>query len=160
LVCNSTAPVRPEKEVCKNRRAKFDYELTDKFQCGIELKGTEVKAVRAGEVTLQDAFCTVDNGEAFVRNMHIARHHSAHAYDQHEPTRARRLLLNKREILRLRGKQEQAGLSIVPVRLYFSGSWLKLEIALGRENKQHDKREAIKTRDIKKELNRITKLQY
>jgi len=151
---------RRTKEICRNRRAKFDYELLDKFQCGIELQGTEVKSVRAGKVSLQESFARVLDGQVWLIGANIAVHERANQYDQHDPERRRRLLLNKKEILKLRQRQDEQGLTLVPTRIYFSGSWLKVEIALARGKKLCDKRESIKERESKRDLGRLSKLRF
>lgn len=151
---------RPTKEVCRNRKAKFNFELLEKYECGIELQGTEVKSVRAGRVSLQEAFCRVLDGRVMLIGCNIAAHERANSYDNHDPLRKRQLLLHKKEILKLKQKQEEKGLTLVPLRMYFRGSWLKLEIALARGKNATDKRQTIKEREAKRDLQRITKLRF
>ncbi len=139
------------KVIITNRRARYEYELLDRAEAGIELKGSEVKSLRAGKVNLQEAFCAVDEAGMQLFNCHIAPYgHYAH----HEPTRPRRLLLHKREIEKFKKGTDQKGLTIVPLRLYFKAGWAKIEIALGRGKKLHDKRRDIADRESKRRLER------
>ena len=139
----------------KNRKASFEYEFLEKFTAGLVLKGTEIKSIREGRVNLQEAYCTFYGEELWVQNMHISAYEQANIFN-HEPLRQRKLLLNKRELAKLKTKIEEKGLTIVPIRLFLSGrGFAKLEIALARGKKLHDKRESIKERDMKRELSKI-----
>jgi SsrA-binding protein len=139
----------------KNRQAGFEYELLDKYVAGIVLTGTEIKSIREGKVNLQDGYCYVNNGEVFVKGINITPYAQGTHYN-HEATRERKLLLKKSEIRKLDGKVEERGLTLVPVRLFVNDrGFAKLEIALARGKKMHDKRESIKERDAKRELDRM-----
>lgn len=138
----------------ENRRAKFDFQILDTLVAGLILKGTEIKSIREGKAALSDSFCYFRNNELYVRNMHIAEYSEA-SFANHEPTRERKLLLNKHEINKLVKKMKDQGLTIVPLRLFLSEKgYAKLEIALAKGKKQHDKREDIKKKDIEREMNR------
>ena len=139
----------------RNKKASFDYEFLEKHVAGLELKGTEIKSIREGKVNLQDGYCYFSRGEAFAKGINISPYAQGTHYN-HEPMRERRLLLKKSEIKKLESKVEEKGLTLVPVRLFINDRGLaKLEIALARGKKTHDKRESIKERDIKRELSRI-----
>ena len=144
------------KTVITNRRARYEYELLDTVEAGIELQGTEVKSLRAGKVNLQESFCAIDGDGIQLFNCHIAPYEHG-GYANHNPTRPRRLLLHKSEIEKLRKGIEQKGLTIVPLRIYFKNGWAKVEIALARGKKLHDKRHDIAERDSKRRLDRIMK---
>ena len=139
----------------KNRKASFEYEFLEKYVAGMVLRGTEIKSIREGRVNLQEAYCTFYGEELWVQNMHISAYEEGNILN-HEPLRRRKLLLNKRELRKLQVKLEEKGLTIVPIRLFVSDrGFAKLEIALAKGKKLHDKRESIKEKDIKRELNRI-----
>lgn len=123
---------RKIRHVCDNKRANFEFELLERLECGVELQGTEVKSVIQGQVSLLDSFCRVQSGEFFLLNANIARWQQANAYDQHEEKRKRKLLVSKKELLKLRARQEEGGLTIVPTKMYFRGPYLKLEVAVAR----------------------------
>ncbi len=139
----------------KNRKASFEYELIEKFEAGMVLKGTEIKSIREGKASVQEAYCFLRDQAAYVKGMNIAPYSNA-SFESHEMTRERKLLLKKREIEKLRAKTEEKGLTIVPVRLYInSRGFAKLEIALARGKKIYDKRDDIKQKDQKRELERM-----
>ncbi|MEZ4974316.1 MAG: SsrA-binding protein SmpB [Cyclobacteriaceae bacterium] len=139
----------------KNRQATFQYELLDKFVAGMVLKGTEIKSIREGKVNLQDGHCYFNNGELFVKGINITPYDQGTHYN-HEAARERKLLLKRTELRRLETKSEEKGLTMVPLRLFINDrGYAKLEIALARGKKVHDKRQTIKERDVKRELNRI-----
>ena len=139
----------------RNRRAGFEYELLDKYVAGIQLKGTEIKSIREGKVNLQDGYCYFSGGEAFVKGVSISVYEQGTHYN-HEPDRERKLLLKKSEISKLSSRVEEKGLSLIPLRLFINDrGYAKIEIALGRGKKLHDKRNSIKEKDIKRELSRI-----
>jgi SsrA-binding protein len=141
--------------VAENRRARYDYFVEDRFEAGIELKGTEVKALRAGEGSIAESYATMDGEEIVLINSHIPEYKSG-GYVNHEPRRKRRLLLRKREIDKLNGAITRQGLTLVPLSIYFnSAGRAKLELALARGKKVHDKRETIKERDWKREQGRL-----
>ncbi len=137
----------------RNRRASHDYELLERFEAGLELTGSEVKSLRQGGGSIAEAYVRVHDGQAFVEGMNIPIYQEA-SYNNHEPTRRRRLLLNKREIAELTKGLERKGLTVVPISLYFKGGWAKLEVALARGRKQHDKRREDARKDAKLEMDR------
>jgi SsrA-binding protein len=146
---------RPKKDTIKvvseNKKARFDYMIEDTFEAGMELVGSEVKAVRAGDVNLKDSYVVFVKGEAFLQNAHISVYRAS-SYNNHIPERKRRLLLNKNELKRIETAIEEKGLSCIPLKVYFKGGWAKVEIAIARGKKSHDKRESIKGRDADREL--------
>jgi SsrA-binding protein len=137
-----------------NRRASFEYQFLVKYTAGIMLKGTEIKSIREGNVNMSDAFCTFHNDGLYLHQMHIAKFTEG-TYNNHEPTRERKLLLNKRELNQLEKKSQEQGLTIIPIRVFISErGFAKVEIALARGKKLYDKREDIKAKDQKRELDR------
>ncbi|HCW08052.1 MAG TPA: SsrA-binding protein [Cytophagales bacterium] len=139
----------------RNKQAHFNYELLDKYIAGLSLRGTEIKSIREGKVNLQDGYCYFNNGEAFVKGITITAYAQGTHYN-HEAARERKLLLKKAELKKLEASVEEKGLTLVPTRLFINERGLaKLEIAIGRGKKTHDKRESIKERDIKRELSRV-----
>lgn len=139
----------------KNRQASFQYELIDTYVAGMVLKGTEIKSIKEGKANLQDGHCYFNNGELFVKGISITPYDQGTHYN-HEAARERKLLLKKTELSRLEHKSEEKGLTIVPLRLFINArGYAKLEIALARGKKMHDKRDSIKERDVKRELSRI-----
>ncbi len=140
--------------VVHNRKAKFEYELLEQFEAGLSLTGTEVKSLRHGKASLQEAYVTVEKDQAFIINMNIAEYEQG-SYNNHVPTRKRKLLLKKREIEKLRKAIEQQGNTIIPIKLFFNDKNIaKLIISLARGKKVHDKRDSIKERDTKREMDR------
>ena len=136
----------------KNKRAKFEYEFIETFVAGIVLKGTEIKSIREGKINLQDGYCHFEGGELFVKNIHISPYEQG-TYLNHEPTRERKLLLNKRELVKLKKKSEEKGLTIVPFRIFTTDrGFAKMEIALAKGKKIHDKRHSLKDKDLKREI--------
>ncbi len=141
----------------KNKRASFEYFLLEVFTAGIVLTGTEIKSIRAGKANLADAFCVFQNNELFVRDMHIAEY-SHGTYNNHEPKRDRKLLLNARELKKLRTKFNEKGLAIIAVTLFINDKGLaKLDIALAKGKHFYDKRESLKNKDMKREIDRYAK---
>jgi SsrA-binding protein len=139
----------------KNRKAGFEYQFLDKYIAGITLKGTEIKSIRQGKASLQQAYCFVHKGEIFVKDMHISPYEQASHFN-HEPTRQRKLLLSKKEIGKIDSKLKEKGLTLIPTRLFINDrGWAKLEIALAKGKKLHDKRQDIKDKDLKREMSRI-----
>lgn len=139
----------------RNRQAGFEYELLDKYVAGIVLTGTEIKSIREGKANLQDGYCYFNNGELFVKGVNITPYAQGTHYN-HEATRERKLLLKKSEIKKLEGKIEEKGLTLVPLRLFINDrGFAKLEIAIGRGKKLHDKRSTMRERDAKRELDRM-----
>ena len=140
-------------DVATNRQASFRYNLLERWECGMELQGSEVKSLRAGTVQLKDAYAAVQDGEVWLHNMHIAPYAPA-SRENHEPDRARKLLLHRREIERLIGSTAERGLTLVPTRVYFAGRNAKVEIALGRGKDMFDRRRDLKERDARREIDR------
>ncbi len=140
----------------RNKRARFDYEIIDKYIAGIQLVGTEIKAIREGKASLADSFCEFnDRGELFVVNMYINEYSHGTHYN-HLPKRERKLLLNKKELKKLRREVERNGMTIVPLRMFITDKgWAKLEIGLARGRKNYDKRHLLKERDIKRQLDQV-----
>ncbi|WP_296705214.1 SsrA-binding protein SmpB [Algoriphagus sp.] len=139
----------------KNKKASFQFEFIEKFVCGMVLKGTEIKSIREGKVSLTEAFCIFLKGELYVRQMHIAPYSMAASYN-HVAVRDRKLLLSKKELDKLETKSEEKGLTIIPVRIFINDRGLaKMEIALGRGKKLHDKRHDLKEKDAKREIQRM-----
>lgn len=139
----------------RNRQAGFEYELLDKYTAGMVLMGTEIKSIREGKVNLQDGYCYINNGEFFVKGINITPYAEGTHYN-HEATRERKLLLKRSEIKKLESKVEEKGYTLVPTRLFINEKGLaKLEIAVARGKKLHDKRDSIKERDAKRELDRL-----
>lgn len=141
----------------RNKRASFDFEFIEKFVAGIQLYGTEIKSIRAGKASLVDSFCFFVRGELWVKGMHISEYKFGTFYN-HEEKRERKLLLNRKELDKLDRKTKESGLTIVPVRLFINDKGLaKLEIALARGKKSYDKRESLKQKDAKREIDRMMK---
>jgi len=141
------------KTVATNRKARFEYQLLETFEAGLVLKGTEIKSVRMGQISLQEAYVRTDGKEAWLVGAHIAPYEHASAF-QHDPDREKKLLLNKREIRELYDALRIKGLTIIPVRVYLKGGRAKVEIAIAKGKKKYDKREAIKKRDFEREVSR------
>jgi SsrA-binding protein len=144
------------KIVTENRKAWHDYHIMDRYEAGLELRGSEVKALRLGQCQLKDSYVDFHNGELFVLNVHISEYKSS-SYNNHTPERRRKLLLNRNEIDKLYGQIREKGFTCIPLKVYFKEGWAKIEIALAKGKKDFDKREAIKTRDVKKELAQRTR---
>ena len=144
------------KTIAENRKAFHDYFVEESFEAGIELCGTEVKALRQGGVNLKDAWCSIVEGEMFVNGMHISPYDKGNIFNR-DPLRVRRLLLHKREIMRLLGITKQQGYALIPLSLYFKGSRVKLQLGLCRGKKLYDKREDAARRDMKREAQRSLK---
>lgn len=139
----------------KNRRAGFEYEFLDKYTAGIQLMGTEIKSIRESKVDFADAYCYFRRHELYVKQLHISQYAQGTHYN-HETTRERKLLLNKREIKKLEEKSKEKGLSIVPTRIFINErGFAKIDIALARGKKLHDKRDSIKEKDVKRDLDRM-----
>ena len=147
---------KPGKQIASNRKAYHDYFVEDKYEAGIELFGTEVKSIRQGNVNLKDSFCIVKDGEMVVHGMHVSPYEKGNIFNR-DPLRPRRLLMHKREILRLYAKVKQDGYALVPLSLYFKGPRIKVEVGLCRGKKLYDKRDAAAARDAKREMDRARK---
>lgn len=145
------------KVVSDNRQARYLYEILETYEAGIELKGTEVKSIREGKANLRDGYALIRNSEAWLLNVHISPHDTTSQYFNHDPRRTRRLLMHKQEIRKLIGKVEQKGLTLVPLKMYLKNGWVKISIGLGRGKKLHDKREDVKRRDDKRQIERAMK---
>ena len=138
----------------KNKRARFEYQILDTFIAGIQLNGTEIKSIRLGKVTITESYCTFKEDELWIRGMHIAEYEFG-TYSNHEPKRERKLLLSRQELDKLQKKLKDQGLTIVPLRLFITEKgWAKLEIAIAKGKKLHDKRDSLKEKDIERDINR------
>ncbi|MGA7938091.1 MAG: SsrA-binding protein SmpB [Kovacikia sp.] len=147
------------KIISDNRQARYLYEILETYEAGIELKGTEVKSIRAGKVNLRDGFALIRDGEAMLLNVQISPHQTTNQMFNHDPRRTRKLLLHKDEIRKLRGKVEQQGLTLVPLKMYMKRGWVKIDIALVRGKKLHDKREDVRKREDQRNMQRALKNQ-
>ena len=147
------------KTIAENRKAFHDYFVEESYEAGIELCGTEVKALRAGGVNLKDAWCSVVEGELYVNGMHISPYDKGNIFNR-DPLRVRRLLMHKREIMRLLGIVKQDGYSLIPLSVYFKGSRVKVNVGLCKGKKLHDKRQAAAERDMKREIDRAMKERF
>ena len=144
------------KVVAKNSKAYHDYFIEEKYEAGIELAGTEVKSIRMGNVNLKDSFCIIKDGQLTVHGMHISPYEKGNIFNK-DPRRPRRLLMHKREIMRLFGRLKQDGLALIPLSIYFKGPRVKLELGLARGKKLYDKRESAVRRGAKREIDRTMK---
>ena len=147
------------KIISQNKKAFHDYFILETYEAGIELKGTEIKSMRKGSTNLKDAFIRIKNDEAYIENMHIAPYEQGNRFN-HEPLRTRKLLLHKKQIKKLQKEVKENGLTIVPTKLYFNTSKLKVEIALARGKKLYDKRQDPKAKDAKRDVERALKNAY
>lgn len=145
------------KQIAYNRYAGFEYFILEKYEAGIVLEGAEVKSLRAGNCNMKDSFCYLSGGELWVKNMHIPVYDKSGAFSTKNSKRDRKLLMHKREIAKLAGKINEKGFTVVPLSLYFSGSLIKMEIALCKGKQNYDKKRAIAERDIKRETEREIK---
>jgi SsrA-binding protein len=141
------------KVVASNRKARHDYAISDTYEAGMALTGTEVKSLRAGRASLTDAFAEETNGEIFLRGMHIPEYTQG-TWTNHEPRRVRKLLLNRDEIRRMQGKLRDDGVTLIPLSVYFNNGYAKVELGLAKGKKSYDKRQDLATRDAQKEINR------
>ena len=148
------------KILSDNRQARHQYEVLETFEAGIELKGTEVKSIRAGKANLRDGFAQVRDSEVWLHNVHISPHSTTIQQYNHDPRRTRKLLLHKGEIRKLIGKVEQKGLTLVPLKIYVVRGWIKVTLALAKGKKLHDKRESLKRKQEKREVERALKGGY
>jgi SsrA-binding protein len=141
----------------RNRSAYYEYQIDDKYDAGIVLTGTEVKALRSGKASFNDSYCIFQGDELYVRSLHISEYELG-TYNNHNPTRERKLLLNRKELRKIQGKIKEKGFTIIPLRIFFAESGkAKMQIGLARGKKLHDKRESIKQRDADRELRRMGK---
>ena len=144
------------KLIAQNKKANHDYFIEETFEAGIVLQGTEIKSIRAGKVNLRDSFATIKHGEVYINNMHISPYEQGNRYN-HEPTRARKLLLHRKEIDRLIGETQRAGYTLVPIKLYIKNGFAKVLIGLGKGKKKYDKREDLKQKQAKRDMERALK---
>ena len=140
----------------KNKKATFDYFIEEEIECGIVLKGTEIKSIRNGQANIKDCYAIIKNGEVFLLNMFISKYENGSIFN-HDERRTRKLLLNKREILKLRDKVEISGYTLVPIKLYFKGNKAKILLGVAKGKKNYDKRESIKEKDIKRDIEKALK---
>ena len=140
----------------KNKKATFDYFIEEELECGIVLKGTEIKSIRNGQANIKDCYAIIKNNEVFLLNMYIAKYNDASIFN-HDERRTRKLLLNKKEILKLRDKVEISGYTLVPLKLYFKGNKAKILLGIAKGKKNYDKRESIKEKDIKRDIEKALK---
>ncbi|MCC3351332.1 SsrA-binding protein SmpB [Ruminococcus albus 8] len=144
------------KQIADNRKARHDYFILETIECGIELVGTEVKSIRQGGVNLKDSWCSVDDGEMWIKGMHISPYDHGNIFNK-DPRRVRKLLLHKREIMRLFGQVQQEGLALIPLSLYFKGSRVKVALGLCKGKKLHDKRDDMAKKAANREIERTLK---
>lgn len=144
------------KLVANNKKAYHDYFIDEKYECGIELFGTEVKSIRMGKCSIKEAFVRVEKGEVYVHGMHVNPYEKGNIFNK-DPLRSRKLLMHRAEINKLEGKIREKGLTLVPLQVYFKGSLVKVEIGLARGKKLYDKRESAAARDAKREMDRALK---
>jgi len=148
-----TSDKNRDRDIAVNRKARHEYLIEETVEAGLALMGSEVKALREGKANLKDSYGRIENGEVWLWNAHISPYNPASQFG-HEPTRTRKMLLHRGEIERLNGKVKERGLTLVPLRLYFKNGRAKIELALARGKKQHDKREAIRDREQRREIDR------
>jgi len=144
------------KQVAQNRKAYHEYFILEKYEAGVELFGTEVKSIRLGNINLKDSYCMIKDGELFARGMHISPYEKGNIFNR-DPMRPKRLLMHKREIMRLYGRIKQDGLALIPLSVYFKDSRVKLELGLAKGKKLHDKREAAAEKSSAREMDRHMK---
>ncbi|MFC4404894.1 SsrA-binding protein SmpB [Gracilibacillus xinjiangensis] len=144
------------KVIAQNRKANHDYFIEETYEAGLVLQGTEIKSIRKGQVNLKDSFATIRNGEVYLNNMHISPYEQGNRYN-HEPTRARKLLLHRKQIDQLIGETKQAGYSLVPLKVYIKNGFAKILIGLGKGKKKYDKREDLKQKQAKRDMDRAIK---
>ena len=154
-----TADKTGTKRIAVNRKARHEYFVLETFEAGIELVGTEVKSLRMGGVNLKDSWCGIKDGELFVNNMHISAYEKGNIFNK-DPVRTRKLLMHKREIMRLLGKVKQDGYSLIPLSVYFKGSRVKVNVGLCKGKKLYDKRQAAAEKDAKRQIDRAMKERY
>lgn len=148
-----------DNTIALNRKARHDYTVLETVETGIELYGTEVKSIRGGGLNLRDSWCDIQDGELYLLNMHISPYEKGNIFNK-DPLRKRKLLVHRREIMRLLGKVKQEGLTLIPLALYWKRSWVKVSVGLCKGKKLYDKREDIARRDAKREMDRAIKQRY
>jgi len=144
------------KIVTENRKARHEYHIMETYEAGLALTGTEVKSLRLGRVSLQDSFARVESAELILYNMHVSQYDQGNQFN-HEPKRKRKLLMHKREIIRLLGKSREKGLALIPLKIYFKNGYAKVELALAKGKKTYDRREDVAARDAKRDMDRAMK---
>ena len=142
--------------IASNKKAGRDYEILGRFECGIELRGTEVKSIRQGTLNLKDSYCVIKNGELYVYSMHISPYEKGNIFNR-DPDRPKRLLMHKREIMKLHALVQQDGYALIPLQVYFKNARVKVELGVCKGKKNYDKREATAKRDAKREIDRMMK---
>jgi SsrA-binding protein len=147
------------KTISENRKARHEYFIIESMETGIELVGTEVKSIRMGQVNLKDSWCSIDNGELFIKGMHISPYEKGNIFNR-DPMRVRRLLMHRKEINRLFGKVKQDGLTLIPLSVYLKGSRVKVQLGLCKGKKLYDKREDAAKKDAKRQIERAVKSRY
>ncbi|HEY9720373.1 MAG TPA: SsrA-binding protein SmpB [Oscillatoriaceae cyanobacterium] len=147
------------RAIADNRRAFHEYHILERYEVGLVLTGTEVKSLRMGKVSLQDAFARIENGEVWVYHMHVAPYTHGNIYNV-DPMRRRKVLMKKMEISRLLGKTREQGLTLIPLKLYWHGDWAKMEIGLAKGKQLHDKRDAIAKKETQRDVQRALKERY
>lgn len=147
------------KTITENRKARHEYFVIESMETGIELVGTEVKSLRQGSVNLKDSWCSINNGELFIKGMHISPYEKGNIFNR-DPIRVRKLLMHKKEINRLFGKVKQDGLTLIPLSLYFKGSRVKVQLGLCKGKKLYDKREDAAKKDAKRQIERAVKAKF
>lgn len=150
------AEKKSSNQIADNRKARHDYFILEQFECGIELVGTEVKSIRGGGVNLKDSWCSVDNGEMWIKGMHISPYDHGNIFNR-DPLRVRRLLLHKKEIMKLMGKVQQEGLSLIPLSLYWKNGKVKVCLGLCKGKKLHDKRDDMAKKAAQRDIERALK---
>ena len=151
------AKAEPYKILSNNKKAYFDYFVEEKYEAGIELHGTEVKSIRQGKCSIKESYIQISNGEIFIYNMNVTPYEKGNIFNK-DPLRVRKLLLHKKEILKISGKMKEQGITVVPLQVYFSGSLVKMEIGLAKGKKLYDKRDDIAKKDQKREAQREFKV--
>ena len=142
------------RNICENRRARREYEILDRLEAGLSLTGSEVKSLRSGKATIAEAYVRFRDGEAWLLDAHIPQYPQAGPYNNHEPTRPRKLLLKRDEMAKWSKRVAERGLTMIPLKMYFNGAWVKIEIGLGRGRKLHDKRAVLKERSDNRDAQR------
>ncbi|MBU5595700.1 SsrA-binding protein SmpB [Amphibacillus sp. MSJ-3] len=152
-------PKDNSKVMARNKKANHDYFIEETFEAGLVLQGTEIKSIRAGRANMKDSFARVERGEVFLYNLHISPYEQGNRYN-HEPTRTRKLLLHRKQINKLIGETQQSGYSLVPIKIYLKNGMAKVLIGLGKGKKKYDKREDLKRKQAKRDVERALKDQY
>ena len=154
---NKSSSIDGKRHLAENRQARYEYEIFETIETGLELLGTEVKSIRSGKVNLKDGFCLIKKDQLQLHNVHISPHKHAGKFFNHDPLRIKKLLAHKREIDKLKINLEKKGLALIPLSLYLKGSWIKLKIGVGKGRKLHDKREREKVNDSRRDVSSALK---